>query len=236
MARSKRIQIPGLIRHVISRGNGRMRIYLDDGDYRKFTFILSDVTDEFEIECLAYCSMPNHYHAVLRPTRANLSEAMRHLNSRYAQWWNREHERVGHVFQGRFRDQIVQREGYLIALCRYIALNPVRAGLAAHPSEWTWSSYAATIGARPAPVFLAADDVLRQFGDDDVATLRTRFADYVVQGEDESEGMDARFRSRERILGSKDFKALVKRGGAPEDSSAYHRAAEVHDDSMVGIV
>ena len=152
MARSKRIQIPGLIRHVMARGNGRMSIFLDDVDYRQFVYLLGDVVESLEIECLNYCVMPNHYHATLRPTLPNLSEGVRLINSRYAQWWNRRHERVGHVFQGRFKDQIVQQEGYLQALCRYIALNPVRAGLVDSPDNWEWSSYAATTGLRPVAV------------------------------------------------------------------------------------
>jgi len=123
-----------------------MQIFLDDGDYKHFVYLLGDIIEEFGIECWNYCLMPNHYHATLRPTQPNLSEAMRRLNSIYAQWWNRRHERVGHVFQGRFKDQVVQREGYLTALCRYIALNPVRANLATRPEDWAWSSYAATSG------------------------------------------------------------------------------------------
>lgn len=135
MARPKRIQIPGLVRHVMARGNGRMRIFLHDMDYRKFIDVLGDVVEESEIECWNYCVMPNHYHATFRPTRPNLSEAIRRINSVYAQWWNKRHERVGHVFQGRFKDQIVQREGYLLALCRYVAMNPVRAGLSECPEN-----------------------------------------------------------------------------------------------------
>jgi hypothetical protein len=87
----------------MSRGNGRMHIFHDDEDYRRFVYLLGDVVEEFDIECWNYCLMPNHYHATLRPTQANLSNAIRRLNSVYGQWWNRRHGRVGHVFQGRFR-------------------------------------------------------------------------------------------------------------------------------------
>jgi putative transposase len=146
MARKPRIQTPGLLRHVVSRGNGRMCIFLDDGDYRQFVHLLGLVCEEYAVECWSYCLMPNHYHAALRPQRANISAAIRCLNGEYAQWWNRKHGKVGHAFQGRFKDQIVQRERYLLALLRYIALNPVRAGLAPRPEEWDWSSYRALAG------------------------------------------------------------------------------------------
>jgi putative transposase len=209
MARARRIQLPGLIRHVMSRGNGRMSIFLDEEDYRKFVYVLSDVVEEFELDCFVYCVMSNHYHVALRPTLPNLSEAIRHLNSRYAQWWNRRHGRVGHVFQGRFKDQIVQHEGYFRTLCRYVALNPVRAKLVEHPADWPWSSYAATVGLRPAPTFLAVADVLGQFGDEDAQLLQGRFAEYVLQGNGKEESADDRIRSKERILGDKSFKKYL---------------------------
>ena len=140
MARAPRIQTPTLIRHVTSRGNGRMRIFLDDADYRQFVYVLGDVVEEFAIRCWNYCLMPNHYHATLQPTLPNLSAAIRRLNSVYAQWWNTRHGLVGHVFQGRFKDQIVDEDAYMLTLSRYVAMNPVRAGLATSPEDWPWGS------------------------------------------------------------------------------------------------
>ncbi len=137
----------------MARGNGRMRIFLDDLDYTKFVHLLADVLERFEVECWHYCLMPNHYHLTLRASRPNLSETVRHLNGTYGTWWNRRHDRVGHVFQGRFKDQIVQRQDYLLTLGRYIVLNPVRAGLVTRPEQWQWSSYAGTVGLAPAPAF-----------------------------------------------------------------------------------
>ena len=208
MARPRRIQIPGLFRHVMARGNGRMRIFLDDMDYRKFVDVLAEVVEDSDIECWNYCVMPNHYHVTLCPTRPNLSEAIRRINSAYAQWWNNRHERVGHVFQGRFKDQIVQRDEYLLVLCRYVALNPVRAGLSERPEDWEWSSYAATLGLRPLRPFVAVPSVLRQFGDDDESVLRKRLSEFVL-GRIATECTDDRIRSRERILGSKAFKVSI---------------------------
>jgi REP element-mobilizing transposase RayT len=212
MARHKRIQTPGLFRHVIARGNGRMRIFVDDLDFTKFIHLMADIVERFEVECWNYCLMPNHYHLTLRPSRPNLSETVRYLNGSYGLWWNRRHDRVGHVFQGRFKDQIVQRHDYLLVLGRYIALNPVRAELVTRPEQWKWSSYAGTAGLAPAPPFVAVSSVLQLFGEGEPDTLQTRFANYVMgpTAEDQTEN---RIRSTERVLGDALFKKSVRRGG-----------------------
>ena len=186
-----------------------MKIFLDDSDYIRFLDLVADTVDEFQVECWNYCVMPNHYHLAVRPTLPNLSEAIQALNSCYAQWWNRRHETVGHVFQGRFKDQIVDHDEYLLALSRYIALNPVRAGIVDEPTDWRWSSYAATIGLKPLHPALMVSDVLRQFGDEDVETLQSRYATFVASPLTHP-CTDERIRSRERILGSSAFKLSIK--------------------------
>jgi REP element-mobilizing transposase RayT len=202
----------------MARGNGRMSIFLDDADYRQFVYLLGDVVEDHGVECVNYCVMPNHYHATLRPTRPNLSEALRRLNSRYAQWWNKRHERVGHVFQGRFKDQIVQQEGYLLALCRYVAMNPVRARLVERPEDWEWSSYGGTAGLRPTPSFVAVDSVLRQFGSGEHRQLQTRYAEHVLGSPPEMLCTEDRIRSNERILGDWPFKHSLRNDSVTEDA------------------
>jgi REP element-mobilizing transposase RayT len=208
MPRMKRIQTPGLIRHTMARGNGRMCIFLDDRDYREFVHQLGTVCEEYEVDCWSYCAMPNHYHAVLVPTKENYSRAVQYLDGEYGKWWNRRHSRVGHTFQGRFKDQIVDSGQYLRTLFRYVARNPVRANLVDDPSEWRWSSYAATVGLEPAPAFLKIGRVLAAFGEGSEADLRARFAAFVLgEGEDT---LDDRIRSNERILGDQAFKKAVR--------------------------
>jgi putative transposase len=220
MARRKRIQIPGLIRHVMSRGNGRMDVFLDDLDRRTFVFLLGEIVEEFEVTCWNYCLMSNHYHATLCPTRPNISEAMRQLNGRYAQWWNERHDRVGHVFQGRFKAQIVQRESYLLTLCRYVVMNPVRAHVTDHPADWKWSSYRATVGLAPCPPFLSARSVLHLFGDGELDILQARLREHVLQPHEDEESIIDRLRSNELILGDKAFKAAVRAEAGLMDESA----------------
>jgi len=198
-----------------------MTIFLDDSDYIRFLDLVADTVEEFQVECWNYCVMPNHYHLAVRPTLPNLSEAIQSLNSCYGQWWNRRHDRVGHVFQGRFKDQIVDHDEYLLALCRYIALNPVRANIVDEPANWRWSSYAATIGLKPLHPALLVSDVLRQFGEANLETLQSRYATFVTSPLDHP-CTDERIRSRERILGSSSFKrsinALLSKCGEPQSA------------------
>ena len=214
MARQLRIRTPGLVHHVMSRGNGRMCIFTDDEDYLRFLGIFGDVIADYGVECWNLCVMRNHFHAVLRPTLPNLPEAMQRLNGNYALWWNRRHSQVGHVYQGRYKDPVVDTDQYLLVLCRYIALNPVRAGLVKSPDQWRWSSYAATIGRAPRPTFLTIDPVLHQFGDGSQAELRRRYANYVEAEQNQQAEFD-RIRSNAQFLGSKEFRRRIERTMAP---------------------
>lgn len=209
MARPRRLQTPDLIRHVMARGNGRMAIFLDDRDYRQFVYLLGEAVEQFALQCWNYCMMPNHYHLTLQPTRANLSEAIRHLNSWYAQWWNKRHEKVGHVFQGRFKDQIVDKDQYLLALSRYVVMNPVRAGLVQRPEDWWWSSYRATSGASEVPPFLATSKTLSLFGVGTEIEMQASFTRFVTACTEDPASVD-RFRSNEHIIGTQAFKQQIQ--------------------------
>ena len=186
-----------------------MQIFLDETDFRHFMNLFREVVEDFEIECWNYCVMPNHYHATLRPNQPNLSEAIQHLNSEYAKWWNFRHQRVGHLFQGRFKGQIVQCDTYLLGLCRYVALNPVRAGLTDRPEDWPWSSYAETVGLAAQRTFVNIEPTLRQFGHDDICVLQSRFAAFVQNSGDQM--IETRIRSNTRVLGDKEFRMSLKR-------------------------
>jgi REP element-mobilizing transposase RayT len=165
MTRPLRIQYPGAIYHVTTRGNVGNDIFCDDGDYQLFISLIQEVAQRFNWICYAYCLMPNHYHLMVETPDANLAECMRHLNGIYTQQSNRQHERTGHVFQGRYRAILIEKQAYLLELCRYVVLNPVRAGLVRHCGDWRWSSYRKTIGKEPKPAFLASDWVLGNFGE-----------------------------------------------------------------------
>jgi REP element-mobilizing transposase RayT len=133
MARPLRIEFPGAIYHVTSRGNAQASIFLDDIGRSAFLAVLGLTMRRFNVICHAYCLMTNHFHLLLETPDANLSKAMRQFNSVYTQAFNRRHGRVGHVLQGRFKSIVVDRDAYLLELCRYIVLNPVRAGMVKEP-------------------------------------------------------------------------------------------------------
>ncbi len=154
MARPLRIQAAGLTYHITARGVRRTSIFLDDVDRHRFLTLLADVVQRYALRCHAYCEMTNHYHLAVTTIDANLSRAVQQLNGDYAQWWNWRHERVGHVFQARFNAQIVQDDAYLVNVCRYIVLNPVRAGMVRSPEQWPWSSFSAMTGLASLPPFL----------------------------------------------------------------------------------
>src|SRR5688500_9153546 len=163
MARPLRIQFPGALYHVISRGNAKQDIFLDDGDRQQFLCALSDTAERLNWRILVYCLMTNHYHLCIETVEPTLARGMRDLNGRYAQGFNYRHERVGHLFQGRYKGILVDRPGYLLELARYIVLNPVRAGLSATATDWPWSSHRAALGLVKPIRRLAVESLLAQF-------------------------------------------------------------------------
>lgn len=154
MSRPLRIDFPCATYHVTSRGDRREPIYRDDADRHAHLAVLAQAMDRFDAKVLAYCLMGNHYHLVVQAHSANLSRLMRHLNGVYAQHFNRRHGLVGHLFQGRFKSILVDRDAYLLSLCRYVERNPVAAGVVRQVAEWPWSSYGAHVGSIEAPEWL----------------------------------------------------------------------------------
>jgi REP element-mobilizing transposase RayT len=186
MARPLRLEFPGALYHVTSRGNGRQVIFSDDVDRERFLAVLASTVARYHVLCHAYCLMGNHYHALLETPEGNLSRAMRQLNGVYGQGFSRRHERPGHVLQGRFHAQVVDRDTYLREVCRYIVLNPVRASLVAHPEQWPWSSYRATAGEAPVPRWLTVDWVLALGDSPTRAIAERRYRQFVGAGLTES--------------------------------------------------
>ena len=164
MARPLRIEFAGALYHLTSRGDRREDIYLDDADRVMFLEVLAEVCDRFRWVCHAYCLMSNHYHLLIETRDATLAKGMRQLNGVFTQRSNRRHHRVGHVFQGRYKAILVQKEAYLLELARYVVLNPVRAGMVRSARDWPWSSYRATAGWSEVPSWLTIEWLLSAFG------------------------------------------------------------------------
>ncbi|HET8941129.1 MAG TPA: transposase [Rudaea sp.] len=164
MSRPLRIEFSGALYHITSRGDRREDIFLDDEDREGFLELLAGVCERSNWACHAYCLMSNHYHLLVETRESTLSKGMRQLNGVHTQTFNRRHRRVGHVFQGRYKAILVDRDSYLLELARYIVLNPVRAGMVRSANDWPWSSYRATAGWSEVPEWLTVDWVLSAFG------------------------------------------------------------------------
>lgn len=164
MTRPIRIEFAGALYHVTSRGDRREDIYLDDGDRSKWVETLGEVCQRFNWVVHAYCEMTNHYHLLIETPDGNLSMGMRQLNGVYTQHINRRHRLAGHLFQGRYKAILVQKETYLLELTRYVVLNPVRARMVKRIADWPWSSYPAMAGLCDCPDWLDSEWLLTQFG------------------------------------------------------------------------
>ena len=163
MARPLRIEFAGALYHVTSRGDRQEAIFTTDEDRRRFLGIVGNVCGRFNWAVHAYCLMDNHYHLLVETPEGNLAKGMRQLNGVYTQSFNRTHARVGHVFQGRYKAILVQKESYLLELARYVVLNPVRARLVRSAKDWPWSSYRATAGQAEGSDWLQTEWILSAF-------------------------------------------------------------------------
>jgi putative transposase len=163
MARPLRIEYPGALYHVTSRGNAGGRIFRGDKDREYFLDLLGFIIERFHWLCHAWCLMDNHYHLILETPEGNLSRGMRQLNGIYTQKYNWKYTKTGHVFQGRYKAILVDKENYLLELCRYVVLNPVRANIVKRPQDWKWSSYRSTTGTAKPRQWLTTDWILAQF-------------------------------------------------------------------------
>ena len=163
MASPLRLEFAGALYHITSRGNRKEAIYEQDEDRKSFLNILADICQQYNWVGYAYCLMDNHYHLLIETPDGNLSKGMRQLNGRYTQTFNCRHQRVGHVFQGRYKAILIDKDSYLLELSRYIVLNPVRAGMVRSARDWPWSSYRETVGQKLKPDWLNSDWLLAGF-------------------------------------------------------------------------
>ena len=162
MARPLRIEYPNAIYHVMARGNGRQAIFHADDDYGRMNDGLAKTVSRTDWRVLAFVWMPNHIHLFVQTPKPNLSKGMQYLLSGYANWYAKRHQRTGHLFQGRFKAELVEDESYFWTLSRYIHLNPLRGKrpLVSHPRDWNWSSYGGFCEKRKRQDWVAYDEVL----------------------------------------------------------------------------
>jgi REP element-mobilizing transposase RayT len=164
MPRPPRIEIENGIFHVATRAVDAAFAYRASVDRRDFLDLLWTTVGTYEWFCQSYCVMGTHYHLIVQTPNANLASGMQMLNGRYAQRFNWRYDRRGHLFGGRFMSVHISDDVHLMAAHRYVARNPVRAGLCATPSDWHWSSYRALVGDELPPIFLDVKGALSTFG------------------------------------------------------------------------
>ncbi len=185
MARPLRIEYAGAIYHVMSRGNARQAIFRDDADRQKLRDDLEDTVVRCGWELFAFVFMPNHFHLFFRTPRPNLSRGMQRLLSTYGNQYAKRHRRPGHLFQGRFKGELIEDESYFWTVSRYIHLNPVRGKrpLVSHPRDWPWSSYLGYADKRKRLSFVAYDILLEAWqGGSGGSNPAAAYRRYVEQG------------------------------------------------------
>ena len=180
MARALRDDYPGALHHVFLRGVDRMPIVRDSLDYQRFVEFLEGAAARTGIECHGWTVMPNHYHLIVGSPDGTLSRGMHWLNSQHARLFNQRHDRVGHLFQGRFGSRVITSDADLLGIVRYLALNPVRAGLVDDPTDWKWSSYGFLQAPQSAPSFLRVAPIMQALG---ASSDPLRDLDLLVRGD-----------------------------------------------------
>jgi REP-associated tyrosine transposase len=164
--REPRIQVPSGIYHVNTTAVVGRDLFADPTDMNSFEDLVADTVARLRWSCLSVCLMNTHYHLLVVTPEADLARGMQRINGLYGQTYNRRHGSRGHVFKERYDSRFVQTESHFFEVCRYIALNPVRAGICESPADWPWSSYAETLGLRPPRSYVSSDELLAFFAKD----------------------------------------------------------------------
>ena len=230
MARPLRIEYEGAVYHVAARGNDKQTIFTDEKDYRKFLAVLEKKIERYGVVLYAYVLMGNHYHLLFETPAANITAFMHDLQSHYTGYYNRRHEKVGHLFQGRYKGLVVESDAYLLKLSRYIHLNPVRAGFARKPEDWLWSSYREYAGLRKKIGLVESEKVLSHYGQN-MSRAKIRYRE-MIEAEAGGEPEDIMSKvTAQSILGSDDFVERIKKmirkqnGGIAGDISSGRQLA-----------
>lgn len=203
MARQLRIEYEGAFYHITSRGNQRERIFWDDKDREEFKRILKRTKERYGYLLHAYVLMDNHYHLLMETPHANIKQAMQNINTSYAVSVNKRHGRYGHLFQGRYKAFIVDKESYLLELSRYIHLNPIRAKIVQKPEDYKWGSYRAYIGAGDG--ITDTEDTLYAFSKKRAIAIK-KYKEFVKAGLSEASPLKKAVGS---ILGNETFREKI---------------------------
>ena len=234
MARPIRIVYEGALYHVTSRGNERKRIFQNSDDRRKFLSIINEAYQRYGIFLHCFVLMDNHYHMMIETPKGNLIQAMHYINGKYTLFYNWRHKRTGHLFQGRYKGILVEKDEYLLELSRYIHLNPVRTGEVANPANYVWSSFVYYMdSSKTSPDWLRKTFILGQFSHKD-NQARSRYAGFVKEGIRKSPQNPLSKTYAQAILGSERFRIQVKeRLGKPRIQPEVPSTRKLAEDSWL---
>jgi putative transposase len=209
MGRPLRVEYAGALYHITSRGNERKKIFLGDGDRKKFLGILEDYHDRYGILIHSYVLMDNHYHLILETPKGNLLKVMHGLNGGYTGYFNRKYGRSGHLFQGRYKGIMIDKDCYLIPLSRYVHLNPVRAGVVERPEHYRWSSYLGYIGRGKEYEWVEYSWILSQFGNRRLVAKR-KYREYTEEALKKQVENPLKSLHSQVILGGEEFVKRIR--------------------------
>jgi len=209
MGRRPRIHFSGALYHVISRGNQRQSIFKDASDYARFQLILREAQERYSFKLYAYVLMPNHVHLLVEVKHHPLSKVMQSLLYRFTRYYNKRHRKIGHLFQGRYRAILCEKESYLLELIRYLHLNPVRAKLVRDPKQYRWSSHGNYLTGEDGGG-IALEEVLSSWSKRRAEAVR-RYRDFVLEGLGEGHRQDYYEVKEQRYLGDQEFIERVER-------------------------
>jgi len=204
VSRPLRIEYPGAFYHVTSRGNERKMVFQSTRDRERYLSYLESAHERYGAVIHVYCLMGNHYRLLLETPRGNLSQIIHHINGAYTTYFNIKRDRSGHLFQGRFKGILVEKDTHCKELSRYVHLNPVRAGIVKTPSEYPWSSYGYFIGKGRRPQWLTTELVLGDFGGEGKKGYRG-YREYVERIEAKKLGSPLKRVIASTFLGSEEF-------------------------------
>ena len=233
MGRPLRIEYPGALYHITSRGNERRKIFLHDSDRLWFLQMLDDYHERYGILIHSYVLMDNHYHFVMETPGGNLLKVMHGINGGYTSYFNRRHGRVGHLFQGRYKGIVIDKDAYLVQLSRYVHLNPVMAKIVKRPEQYRWSSYGGYIGKGKELSWVEYGWLLSQFGKDK-REARRRYKEFVEEGLRKEVEDPCKYVYGQVVLGGEKFRAKIRRllrGRTMTDGIAEKKRFKEYPDS-----
>jgi REP element-mobilizing transposase RayT len=209
VSRPPRIEYPGAFYHVTSRGNERRTVFQSNRDREKYLSYLESAHERYGALIHVYCLMGNHYHLLLETPRGNLSKILHYINGAYTTYFNIKRGRSGHLFQGRYKGILVDKDEYCKALSRYVHLNPVRAGMVKTPLEYPWSSYRYFVGRDKKPTWLTTEFILGDFGGEGGRGFK-KYREYVERGENKELDNPLKKVIASTFLGGKEFINRIK--------------------------